>query len=111
MPDNDLQVRTLFTDAAGDVPPGIDLLHGFRARQAARRVRGRVALAHRRWRPAGRRHGGHADDRDRALGPRPAHQRRFPDGGAELRHQRDGCRQTTAGWVGGGTVGPRLRGV
>ena len=42
MPDNDLQVRTLFTDAAGDVPPGIDLLHGFRARQAARRVRGRI---------------------------------------------------------------------
>jgi hypothetical protein len=44
MPDNDLQIRTLFTDAAGDVPPGIDLLHGFRARRAARRVRGRVAL-------------------------------------------------------------------
>ena len=42
MPDNDLQVRTLFTDAAGDVPPGMDLLHGFRARQAARRVRGRI---------------------------------------------------------------------
>jgi hypothetical protein len=45
VPDNDLQVRTLFTDAAGDVPPGIDLLHGFQARRAARRVRGRVALA------------------------------------------------------------------
>ena len=44
-PDNDQQVRTLFTDAAGDVPPGIDLLHGFEARQARRRVRGRVALA------------------------------------------------------------------
>jgi hypothetical protein len=44
VPDNDLQVRTLFTDAAGDVPPGIDLLHGFRARQAARRVRGRVRV-------------------------------------------------------------------
>lgn len=45
VPDNDQQVRTLFTGAAGDVPPGIDLLHGFRTRQAARRVRGRVALA------------------------------------------------------------------
>ncbi len=45
MSDNDQQVRTLFTDAAGDVPPGIDLLHGFRARKTARRVRGRVALA------------------------------------------------------------------
>jgi hypothetical protein len=45
VPDNDLQVRTLFTDAAGNVPPGIDLLHGFRARQAARRVRGRLVLA------------------------------------------------------------------
>lgn len=45
MPDNDQQVRTLLTDAAGDVPPGIDLLHGFRARQAARRVRGRVVFA------------------------------------------------------------------
>ena len=45
VPDNDQQVRTLFTDAAGHVPPGIDLLHGFKARQAARRVRGRVALA------------------------------------------------------------------
>jgi hypothetical protein len=43
--DNDQQVRTLFTDAAGHVPPGIDLLHGFSARQAARRVRSRVALA------------------------------------------------------------------
>jgi hypothetical protein len=41
VPDIDQQVRTLFTDAAGDVPPGIDLLHGF----GARRVRGRVALA------------------------------------------------------------------
>ncbi len=45
VPDNDLQVRTLFTDAAADVPPGIDLLHGFKARRAARRVRARVALA------------------------------------------------------------------
>jgi hypothetical protein len=45
VPDTDQQVRTLFTDAASDVPPGIDLLHGFRARKAARRVRGRVALA------------------------------------------------------------------
>ena len=45
VPDNDMQVRTLFTDAASHVPPGIDLLHGFKARQAARRVRGRVALA------------------------------------------------------------------
>jgi hypothetical protein len=45
VPDNDQQVRTLFTDAAGEVPPGIDLLHGLRARRAARRVRGRVALA------------------------------------------------------------------
>jgi hypothetical protein len=44
MSDTDQQVRTLFTDAAGDVPPGIDLLHGFRVRRAARRVRGRVAL-------------------------------------------------------------------
>ena len=43
--DNDQQVRTLLADAAGHVPPGIDLLHGFRARKAARRVRGRVALA------------------------------------------------------------------
>ena len=45
VPDNDLLVRTLFTEAAGDVPPGIDLLHGFSARKAARRVRGRVAVA------------------------------------------------------------------
>jgi hypothetical protein len=45
VPDNDLLVRTLFTDAAGDVPLGVDLLHGFRARKAVRRVRGRVALA------------------------------------------------------------------
>ena len=45
VPDNDLQVRTLFTEAAGHVPPGIDLLHGFSARKAARRVRGRAALA------------------------------------------------------------------
>jgi len=44
MPDNDQQVRTLLRDAAGDVPAGLDLLHGFRARRAARRVRGRVAL-------------------------------------------------------------------
>jgi hypothetical protein len=45
MSDNDQQVRTLFAAAAGDAPPGIDLLHGFRARQAARRVRGRAVLA------------------------------------------------------------------
>jgi hypothetical protein len=45
VPDTDQQVRTLFTDAAGHVPPGMDLLHGFKARKAARRVRGRVALA------------------------------------------------------------------
>ena len=45
VPENDQQVRPLFTDAAGDVPPGIDLLQGFRGRRAARRVRGRVALA------------------------------------------------------------------
>ena len=44
MSETDQQVRTLFTDAVGDVPPGIDLLHGFRVRNAARRVRGRVAL-------------------------------------------------------------------
>jgi hypothetical protein len=42
--DNDQQIRTLFTDAAGHVPPGVDLLHGFKARRSARRVRGRVAL-------------------------------------------------------------------
>jgi hypothetical protein len=45
VPDNDLKVRTLFTDAAGDVPPGIDLLHGFGARRAARRVRVRFRVA------------------------------------------------------------------
>jgi hypothetical protein len=45
MSDNDQQMRTLFDAAADDVPPGIDLLRGFRARRAARRVRGRVALA------------------------------------------------------------------
>jgi hypothetical protein len=44
MSDTDQQVRTLFANAAGDVPPGIDLLRGFRSRKAARRVRGRVAL-------------------------------------------------------------------
>jgi hypothetical protein len=45
MPDNDLQIRTLLTEAASDVPPGIDLLSGFRARRAARRVRGRGRIA------------------------------------------------------------------
>jgi hypothetical protein len=45
MPDNDQQMRTLLSVAAGDVPPGIDLLHGFRTRQAARHIRGRAALA------------------------------------------------------------------
>jgi hypothetical protein len=45
MPDNDQQMRTLLAVAAGDVPPGIDLLHGLRARQAARHIRGRAALA------------------------------------------------------------------
>ncbi len=45
MSDNDQQVRTLFAAAADDIPPGIDLLRGFRARRAARHFRGRVALA------------------------------------------------------------------
>jgi hypothetical protein len=43
--DTDQQVRTLFADATNDVPPGIDLLRGFKARRAASHVRGRVALA------------------------------------------------------------------
>jgi hypothetical protein len=45
MSDNDQQVRTLFAAAADDIPPGIDLLRGFRSRRSARRVRVRVALA------------------------------------------------------------------
>jgi hypothetical protein len=44
MSDTDQQVHALFADAAGDVPPGIDLLRAFRSRKTARRVRGRVAL-------------------------------------------------------------------
>jgi hypothetical protein len=44
MSNTDQHVRALFADATGDVPPGIDLLRGFRSRKAARRVRGRVAL-------------------------------------------------------------------
>jgi hypothetical protein len=45
MPDNDQQLRTLFATATDDIPPGIDLLRGFRARRSARRMRVRVALA------------------------------------------------------------------
>jgi hypothetical protein len=45
MSDTDQHVRRLFADATNDVPPGIDLLHGFKARRAAGHVRGRVALA------------------------------------------------------------------
>jgi hypothetical protein len=45
MSDTDQQVRTLFAAAADDIPPGIDLVSGFRARRAARHVRVRVTLA------------------------------------------------------------------
>ena len=37
MSDTDQEVRTLFAVAAEDVPPGIDLLRGVRARRAAHR--------------------------------------------------------------------------
>ncbi len=45
VPDDDQQLRTLLSEAAGDVPPGVDLLRGFRTRRAAHRVRGRVVLS------------------------------------------------------------------
>lgn len=42
---SDQQARALLAVAADDLPPGIDLLSGFRARRARRRARGRVTLA------------------------------------------------------------------
>jgi hypothetical protein len=43
--DTEQQVRALFAAAAADVPPGIDLLRGVRARRVAYRLRLRVALS------------------------------------------------------------------
>jgi len=45
MSDTDQEVRSLFAVAAGNVPPGIDLLRGVRARRAAHRNRVRVTLS------------------------------------------------------------------
>ncbi len=45
MSDTDQEVRTLFSVAAEDVPAGIDLLRGVRARRAAHRNRVRAALS------------------------------------------------------------------
>lgn len=45
MPDTEQEVRALFTVASEDVPAGIDLLRGVRARRAASRVRLRAGLA------------------------------------------------------------------
>lgn len=45
MPDTEQEVRALFAAAAGDAPPGIDLLRGVRARRAAHRHRLRITLS------------------------------------------------------------------
>jgi hypothetical protein len=44
MSDIDQQARTLIAAAADDIPPGIDLVSGFRARRATRRARVRVQV-------------------------------------------------------------------
>jgi len=44
MLDTEEAARRLLADATSDIPPGIDLLPGFRKRRAARRVRGRITL-------------------------------------------------------------------
>ena len=45
MPDTEQEVRALFAAATEDVPAGVDLLRGVRARRAASRVRLRAGLA------------------------------------------------------------------
>lgn len=44
MLDTEEAARRLLADATRNIPPGIDLLPGFRKRRAARRVRGRITL-------------------------------------------------------------------
>jgi hypothetical protein len=86
MNDTEDAVRRLFTVATQDIPPGIDLGHDIRARSRARVVRARVVLS-----------AGlaaivaaatvitlSAVSSPSAVGRRPDHPGRHPDGGAEL---------------------------
>lgn len=45
MPETEQEVRALLAAAAGDIPPGIDLLRGVQARRSAHRIRSRITLS------------------------------------------------------------------
>lgn len=45
MPETEQQVRALLAAASADIPPGVDLLRGVRARRSARRIRSRITLS------------------------------------------------------------------
>ena len=94
---NDQQVRALLTAAADDLPPGIDLLAGFRAGRAGAPGPEPGGAGHDRGRRRGRRHRGNAVAAARILAAHRADQRGLPHGGVRLSLQRDPGLEASAG--------------